>query len=65
MVETKVLLKASLEAGKELLRSPVSRTRVEAADKRMPVMVPIRSLGENHRARLATHLLSLDLQDRY
>ena len=65
MVETKVLLKASLEAGKELLRSPVSRTRVEAADERMPVMVPIRSLGENHRARIATHLLSLDLQDRY
>ena len=65
MVETKLLLKASLEAGKELLRAPGGRPSVEAADKPLPVMVPIRSLGENHRARIATHLLSLDLQDRY
>jgi GNAT superfamily N-acetyltransferase len=28
-------------------------------------MVPIRSLGENHRVRIAKHLLSLDAQDRY
>jgi len=27
--------------------------------------VPIRSLGENHRTRIAEHLLSLDTQDRY
>jgi GNAT superfamily N-acetyltransferase len=29
------------------------------------LLVPIRSLGENHRARIATHLLSLSEQDRY
>jgi GNAT superfamily N-acetyltransferase len=65
MVETKVLLKASLEVGKELLRSPVSRPHVEPADKPMPAMVPIRSLGENHRGRIEKHLLALDVQDRY
>jgi len=29
------------------------------------LMVPIRSLGENHRARIAEHLLTLSPQDRY
>ena len=29
------------------------------------VMVPIRSLGENHRARIASHLKALDAHDRY
>ncbi len=29
------------------------------------VMVPIRSLGENHRARIAKHLKALDAHDRY
>ena len=28
-------------------------------------MVPIRSLGENHRARIASHLKALDAHDRY
>ena len=65
MVEAKVLLKASLKAGKELLRAPPSGLRTETADKPLPVIVPIRSLGENHRERIATHLLALDLQDRY
>ena len=65
MVETRVLLKASLEAGKELLRPPTTRAHVEPVDKPLPVMVPIRSLGENHRDRIAIHLLSLDGPDRY
>jgi len=30
-----------------------------------PMAVPIRSLGPGHRDRIATHLLSLDPQDRY
>ncbi len=29
------------------------------------VLVPIRSLGENHRARIASHLKALDAHDRY
>lgn len=32
---------------------------------RTPVMVPIRSLGANHRERIAAHLESLDARDRY
>ena len=32
---------------------------------RVPVIVPIRSLGPGHRERIATHLLALDEQDRY
>jgi RimJ/RimL family protein N-acetyltransferase len=30
-----------------------------------PVVVPIRSLGPRHRARIASHLLALDPDDRY
>lgn len=30
-----------------------------------PVVVPIRSLGPRHRARIAAHLLALDEHDRY
>jgi len=30
-----------------------------------PLMVPIRSLGANHRERIAHHLMALDLHDRY
>lgn len=33
--------------------------------KKSSVLVPIRSLGANHRARIALHLLALDPQDRY
>jgi len=33
--------------------------------KKPAVMVPIRSLGENHRARIAGHLKALDAHDRY
>jgi RimJ/RimL family protein N-acetyltransferase len=33
--------------------------------KAPPVLVPIRSLGPNHRARITGHLLGLDVHDRY
>lgn len=65
MVETKDLFRATVEAGKELIRSPLGRAHVQPADKPLPVMVPIHSLGENHRERIATHLMALDGQDRY
>ncbi|MBE0474835.1 GNAT family N-acetyltransferase [Rhodoferax sp.] len=43
-----------------------SHTSVQARASRKPdVMVPIRSLGENHRARIAGHLKALDAHDRY
>ncbi len=33
--------------------------------RKADVLVPIRSLGENHRARIARHLKALDVHDRY
>lgn len=36
-----------------------------SASRKTDVMVPIRSLGENHRARIANHLKALDAHDRY
>lgn len=35
------------------------------AAKKPALMLPIRSLGENHRARIAVHLKALDQYDRY
>lgn len=37
----------------------------KSPNDRTPVMVPIRSLGSNHRTRIAAHLLGLDPADRY
>ena len=78
MTETKAFLKASLEAGKDYFRRPhdgaddTVKKDVEfsppagAAQEKAPaLMVPIRSLGANHRDRIATHLLALDGPDRY
>ena len=62
MVDTKTLIKASLEAGREFLRPPMER---DPAQRAMPSLVPIRSLGENHRDRIAEHLLALAPHDRY
>lgn len=64
MVDTKTLIRASFEAGREFLRPPAERAR--SADARpAPALVPIRSLGENHRERIAQHLLALAPHDRY
>lgn len=54
-----------MDAGWELIRSPMGRTHVESADKPLTVMVPIHSLGENHRERIGIHLMALDESDRY
>ena len=35
------------------------------APKKSTVLVPIRSLGANHRARIARHLMALEPHDRY
>ena len=35
------------------------------ASRASPVIVPIRSLGPSHRARIAAHLMALDVDDRY
>ena len=65
MVETKAILKATLEAGKDLLCPPHSRPETDPQSRSTPLMVPIRSLGANHRERIAAHLIALDDRDRY
>lgn len=65
MVETKASDPSSLDAG-EGLSHPLAQgfsSRVES--KKSPVLVPIRSLGANHRERIAAHLMALDPHDRY
>lgn len=64
MVDTKSLIRASLEAGREFLRPP-SASDDSDTPRATPALVPIRSLGENHRGRIALHLLALDPHDRY
>jgi RimJ/RimL family protein N-acetyltransferase len=65
MVETIALIKASLEAGKDLLRHPAHGTGSSTGAKAPSVLVPIRSLGVNHRGRIARHLMALEPHDRY
>jgi RimJ/RimL family protein N-acetyltransferase len=45
--------------------SAISQPAVRSPASRLTAMVPIRSLGENHRQRIASHLLALDEHDRY
>ncbi len=64
---------AKLPEGAPLSPSPLNAERVDRdglqvqvpAHERHPIVVPIRSLGSNHRARIVEHLLALDLRDRY
>ena len=73
MVNTRVLLKASIGAGKEFFRAPgVSRAfqasplaAVDVKPYAKPLMIPIRSIGPSHGTRIAAHLLSLSPEDRY
>lgn len=64
MVDTKSLIRASLEAGREFLRPPLESDDT-STPRAAPTLVPIRSLGENHRGRIAQHLLALAPHDRY
>jgi len=65
MVDTKDFIKASMDVGRHFLRPPSSGTDEQVKPRVNPVIVPIRSLGANHRDRIATHLLSLQGHDRY
>ena len=59
------LIKASLKVGRDFLRPPQASADTNPIERPTPLLVPIRSLGANHRARIAQHLLSLSAQDRY
>jgi GNAT superfamily N-acetyltransferase len=45
--------------------SPTLDSATEPTPPNSVLMVPIRSLGENHRDRIAVHLKALDANDRY
>ncbi len=67
MVEPKTFLKASLDAGRELLRPLASADDAPDTDapRQTLALVPIRSIGPSERDRVVTHLLALDDRDRY
>ena len=65
MVQTKDLIKASLEMGRGLFRPLAANDATAMESRAAPVIIPIRSLGSNHRERIARHLLALEPQDRY
>ncbi len=72
MTATKDWLKASWDAGIDLLHPVSDRTDGDAPlssasseSVKTPIVVPIRSLGPAYRERIATHLLALDDADRY
>jgi GNAT superfamily N-acetyltransferase len=54
-----------MRATDEVVPRPAFEGLTPSARKRPPVMVPIRSLGANHRERIARHLLALEARDRY
>ena len=45
--------------------APLEGEAARAAGRAAPLMVPIRSLGANHRERIVRHLLALEPHDRY
>lgn len=65
MLEAKELIKASFGVGRDFLRPPAGKGSNAATGGKAPILVPIRSLGVNHRDRIARHLLSLESSDRY
>ena len=72
MTATKDWLKASWDAGIDLLHPVSDRTDGDAPlssasseSVKTPIVVPIRSLGPAYRERIAKHLLALDDADRY
>jgi GNAT superfamily N-acetyltransferase len=64
MVDATNLIKASFEVGRTLLRPPPDNEPADA-QKPAPWVIPIRSLGSNHKDRIAKHLRSLEPRDRY
>ena len=67
MVTPGTLWKASLAASRSFFRPPVDApaTQPPIAVRAQPVMVPIRSIGPSHGARITAHLLALQPHDRY
>ncbi len=62
---TKDLVKGATQSSLEPASKLPSAANESNSSSRTPVIVPIRSLGANHRERIANHLLQLEPQDRY
>jgi GNAT superfamily N-acetyltransferase len=65
MVNTKDTVSTSLDGGNTRLPTPTKRAELEPHARASSSMVPIRSLGANHRERITAHLKALEGPDRY
>ena len=66
MVNPSTLFKASIGASKAFFRAPGElRKEPTVLPYAQPIMIPIRSIGPSHCARISAHLLSLSPHDRY
>jgi GNAT superfamily N-acetyltransferase len=65
MDENNSIATASLEAGREIFDVPARQQVPRLPTRPTPWVVPVRSLGPNHRDRIADHLKALDQHDRY
>jgi RimJ/RimL family protein N-acetyltransferase len=65
MVKTKDLNHSTLHADEAQVRAPLEGESPAPTARKSSVVVPIRSLGANHRGRIARHLMALEPQDRY
>lgn len=65
MTDTKLPMTPTPPAGEVYARSAPVRAESQSSPPKSSVIVPIRSLGANHRGRIARHLMSLEPRDRY
>ena len=65
MTDVQSFIRATLKAGRGLLSTLDLEPSQASRSASTKLLVPIRSLGVNHRIRIAKHLLSLNEQDRY
>ena len=65
MTELNSFFRATVEAGRGLLSAQEHEPSESSRQASPKLLVPIRSLGNNHRGRIEKHLLSLNEHDRY
>jgi len=65
MTEIKEKVKPPFDRDSAAWFAPMEEGTGSSPGRASPLMVPIRSLGANHRARIARHLLALESHDRY
>ena len=65
MTDLNSFIRATVQAGRGLLNQPEYEPCSDSRVSSTKLLVPIRSLGDNHRSRIASHLLTLDEKDRY